>query len=304
MNDRFLSFTHDEWASLRANTPMTLDEGDVEKLRGINERISLEEVAIVYLPLSRLLNLYVTASQGLYTVTDTFLGRPAAKVPYIIGVAGSVAVGKSTTSRVLQALLSRWPAHPQVDIVTTDGFLYPNSVLEERGILDRKGFPESYDQRALLDFVAAVKSGHPEVEAPVYSHEAYDIIPGATTMVAQPDIVIVEGLNVLQTGEGRVVVSDFFDFSVYVDAEEADIRRWYVDRFMTLRETLFRDPESYFHRYSDLSDSAAYEVATTIWDTINGLNLKENILPTRERAHLIVAKDADHSVRQVRLRRI
>ncbi len=304
MNDRFLSFTHDEWASLRANTPMTLDEGDVEKLRGINERISLEEVAIVYLPLSRLLNLYVTASQGLYTVTDTFLGRPAAKVPYIIGVAGSVAVGKSTTSRVLQALLSRWPAHPQVDIVTTDGFLYPNSVLEERGILDRKGFPESYDQRALLDFVAAVKSGHPEVEAPVYSHEAYDIVPGTTTMVAQPDIVIVEGLNVLQTGEGRVVVSDFFDFSVYVDAEEADIRRWYVDRFMTLRETLFRDPDSYFHRYSDLSDSAAYEVATTIWDTINGLNLKENILPTRERAHLIVAKDADHSVRQVRLRRI
>jgi len=304
MNDRFLSFTHDEWAALRANTPMTLDEGDVEKLRGINERISLEEVAIVYLPLSRLLNLYVTASQGLYTVTDTFLGRPAAKVPYIIGVAGSVAVGKSTTSRVLQALLSRWPAHPQVDIVTTDGFLYPNSVLEERGILDRKGFPESYDQRALLDFVAAVKSGHPQVEAPVYSHEAYDIIPGATTMVAQPDIVIVEGLNVLLTGEGRVVVSDFFDFSVYVDAEEADIRRWYVDRFMTLRETLFRDPHSYFHRYSDLSDSAAYEVATTIWDTINGLNLKENILPTRERAHLIVAKDADHSVRQVRLRRI
>jgi type I pantothenate kinase len=177
-------------------------------------------------------------------------------------------------------------------------------VLEERGILDRKGFPESYDQRALLDFVAAVKSGHPQVEAPVYSHEAYDIIPGATTMVAQPDIVIVEGLNVLLTGEGRVVVSDFFDFSVYVDAEEADIRRWYVDRFMTLRETLFRDPHSYFHRYSDLSDSAAYEVATTIWDTINGLNLKENILPTRERAHLIVAKDADHSVRQVRLRRI
>lgn len=304
MNDRFLSFTHDEWAALRANTPMTLDEGDVEKLRGINERISLEEVAIVYLPLSRLLNLYVTASQGLYTVTDTFLGRPAAKVPYIIGVAGSVAVGKSTTSRVLQALLSRWPAHPQVDIVTTDGFLYPNSVLEERGILDRKGFPESYDQRALLDFVAAVKSGNPEVEAPVYSHDAYDIIPGATTLVAQPDIVIVEGLNVLQTGEGRVVVSDFFDFSVYVDAEESSIRRWYVDRFMTLRETLFRDPDSYFHRYSDLSDSAAYEVATTIWDTINGLNLKENILPTRERAHLIVAKDADHSVRQVRLRRI
>lgn len=304
MNDRFLSFTHDEWAALRANTPMTLDEGDVEKLRGINERISVDEVAVVYLPLSRLLNLYVTASQGLYTVTDTFLGRPAAKVPYIIGVAGSVAVGKSTSSRVLQALLSRWPAHPKVDIVTTDGFLFPNEVLEQRGILDRKGFPESYDQRALLDFVAAVKSGHPEVQAPVYSHEAYDIIPGATTTIGQPDIVIVEGLNVLQTGEGRLVVSDFFDFSLYVDANESDIRRWYVDRFMTLRETLFRDPESYFHRYAGLTDADALEVAAAIWDTVNGVNLKQNILPTRERAHLILTKAADHTVEQVRLRRI
>ncbi len=246
----------------------------------------------------------MTASQGLYTVTDTFLGRPAAKVPYIIGVAGSVAVGKSTSSRVLQALLSRWPAHPKVDIVTTDGFLYPNDVLEQRGILDRKGFPESYDQRALLDFVAAVKSGHPEVQAPVYSHEAYDIVPGATTTIGQPDIVIVEGLNVLQTGEGRVVVSDFFDFSVYVDADEQDIRRWYIDRFMTLRETIFRDPDSYFHRYSDLSSTDAQQIATTIWDTVNGVNLRQNILPTRERAHLILSKAADHSVEQVRLRRI
>ena len=304
MNDRFLAFTHDEWAALRANTPMTLDEGDLDKLRGINERISLEEVANVYLPLSRLLNLYVTASQGLYNVTDTFLGRPAAKVPYIIGVAGSVAVGKSTTSRVLQALLSRWPAHPQVDIVTTDGFLHPNEILQQRGHLHRKGFPESYDQRALLDFVAAVKSGQEVVEAPVYSHEAYDIVAGAKTIVAQPDIVIVEGLNVLQTGDARVMVSDYFDFSVYVDASEADIRHWYIDRFMTLRQTIFRDPSSYFHRYAGLSDETAIETAGEIWDTINGVNLRDNILPTRERAHLIVEKADDHLVRQVRLRRI
>ena len=304
MNDRFLSFTHDEWAALRANTPMTLDESDLDKLRGINDLISLEEVANVYLPLSRLLNLYVTASQGLYNVTDTFLGRPAAKVPYIIGVAGSVAVGKSTTSRVLQALLSRWPDHPQVDIVTTDGFLHPNSVLQQRGHLHRKGFPESYDQRGLLEFVAAVKSGEAEVEAPVYSHEAYDIVAGVKTTVAQPDIVIVEGLNVLQTGDARVMVSDYFDFSVYVDANEADIRSWYIDRFMTLRKTIFRDPNSYFHRYAGLSDETAVETAREIWDTINGVNLRENIFPTRERAHLIVEKADDHLVRRVRLRRI
>lgn len=304
MNDRYLSFSHDEWATLRASTPLTLDENDLDKLRGINERISLEEVTDVYLPLSRLLNLYVTASQGLYNVTDTFLGKPAAKVPYIIGVAGSVAVGKSTTSRVLQALLSRWPAHPQVDIVTTDGFLFPNAVLEERGIANRKGFPESYDQRALLDFVADLKSGVTSVAAPVYSHEAYDIVPGASTVVARPDVVIVEGLNVLQTAEAKVVVSDFFDFSVYVDADESDVRGWYVERFMTLRETLFRDPASYFHRYAGLSDDEAVSTATDIWETINGLNLRQNILPTRDRAHLILEKAQDHSVRRVRLRRI
>lgn len=304
MNDRFLKFSHDEWAALRANTPLTLDEDDLEKLRGINERISLEEVAMVYLPLSRLLNLYVTASQGLYNVTDTFLGRPAAKVPYIIGVAGSVAVGKSTTSRVLQALLSRWPAHPQVDIVTTDGFLMSNAELEKRGLLERKGFPESYDQRGLLEFVASLKSGSEAAEAPVYSHEAYDIVPGAKTVIAQPDIVIVEGLNVLQTGDARVMVSDFFDFSVYVDAAEEHIRHWYIERFLTLRATLFQEPDSYFHRYASLSEAEAQVTAGMIWDSINGVNLRANILPTRDRAHLIVEKAADHTVSTVRLRRI
>lgn len=305
MDDRFLSFDHDTWAELRSNTPLTLSEDDLSKLRGINERISLDEVATVFLPLSRLLNLYVSASQGLSQVTDTFLGQPAARVPYVIGVAGSVAVGKSTTSRVLQALLSRWPDHPKVDLITTDGFLYPNVELERRGIMDKKGFPESYDTRKLVEFLAGVKSGAKRVEAPVYSHERYDIVPGVSNVVAQPDIVIVEGLTVLQGGSSSsIFVSDFFDFSVYVDADEYDIKDWYVERFMTLRDTVFMNPDSYFHKYTSLSKEQAEATANEIWETINGVNLRENILPTRERAHLILEKDPDHSVRRVRLRKI
>jgi len=305
MNDRFLSFDHDTWAQLRSNTPLTLSEDDLAKLRGINESISLDEVTTVFLPLSRLLNLYVSASQGLSQVTDTFLGQPAGRVPYVIGVAGSVAVGKSTTSRVLQALLSRWPNHPKVDIITTDGFLYSNAELERRGLTDKKGFPESFDTRRLVEFLAGVKSGADRVEAPVYSHERYDIVPGVSNIVAQPDIVIVEGLTVLQGGSGAsVFASDFFDFSVFVDADESDIKDWYVQRFMTLRGTVFVDPESYFHKYAVLSDEEAAATADDIWDRINGVNLRENILPTRERAHLILEKDPDHLVRRVRLRKI
>jgi type I pantothenate kinase len=309
LNARFIDFDHDEWAELRANTPMTLDESDLARLRGINEELSLSEVAQIYLPLSRLLNLYVAASQQLYKVTDTFLGQPAERVPYVIGVAGSVAVGKSTVARVLQALLARWPDHPKVDLVTTDGFLYPNQVLEQRGLMDRKGFPESYDVRHLVRFLAAVKAGERNVGAPVYSHLAYDVVPDEERETDQPDILIVEGLNVLQTGDGgstraKVFVSDFFDFSIYMDTEEEHVVQWYVDRFLTLRDTVFQDPDSYFHRYADLTEAEAIETARDIWIRINGPNLRENILPTRERAHLIIEKDADHTIRKVRLRRI
>jgi type I pantothenate kinase len=298
----------EDWSRLAPSVPLPLDEADLERLRGINEHLSLAEAADIHHPLSRLLSLYVGATKGLHVATDTFLGDLPAKVPYVIGIAGSVAVGKSTTARLLQTLLSRWPDHPRVELVTTDGFLLPNAELERRGILHRKGFPESYDTSALLDFVSAVKSGEPEVIAPVYSHLRYDIRPDEQVVVRQPDVLIVEGLNVLQTGTGRdgdgVFVSDYFDFAIYIDADETDIRRWYVERFRTLRSTAFADPRSYFHRYAGLEDHEADATAGLIWDTINGPNLKENILPTRSRADLILQKGPDHLVDHVRLRRL
>ncbi|MPZ24374.1 MAG: type I pantothenate kinase [Dehalococcoidia bacterium] len=302
-------FSRDEWAPLRAATPLTLSESDLGDLRGINERIDLNEVAEIYLPLSRLLNLYVAAVQDLHRAADTFLGQPTGKVPYVIGVAGSVAVGKSTTARILQALLSRWPDHPRVDLVTTDGFLFPNRILESRGIMSRKGFPESYDLRRLVRFVADVKSGRAEVSAPVYSHLTYDVLADEVQTIRQPDIVIVEGLNVLQTGGDHerppgVFVSDYFDFTIYVDADERHIQQWYVERFLALRDTAFRDASSYFHRYASLSTEEARRLATGIWEAINGPNLVENIAPTRTRAHLILEKSADHSVQSVHLRKL
>jgi type I pantothenate kinase len=303
----YATFSRLEWAHLRDATPLTLTEEDLATLRGINESISLQEVIEIYLPLSRLLNLYVSATQHLHDATQTFLGDPNMKVPYVIGVAGSVAVGKSTTARILQALLSRWADHPRVALITTDGFLHPNEVLETRGLLRRKGFPESYDRRRLLRFVADIKSGVSPLVAPVYSHITYNIVPGDLQTVANADIVIIEGLNVLQGGpsnKSHPVVSDYFDFSIYVDAKEEDLIEWYVNRFLRLRDTVFRDPNSYFHRYSNLTQEEAIATARNIWVDINGKNLRENILPTRERAKLILEKGENHSVRQVRLRKL
>jgi type I pantothenate kinase len=301
----YLRFSRAEWAHLRASTPLPLTESDLSTLRGINEDISLDEVAGIYLPLSRLLNLYVSAIQSLHKATDTFLGHLPAKVPYIIGIAGSVAVGKSTMARILQALLSRWPDHPKVDLVTTDGFLYPTAVLEKRGLMDRKGFPESYDQRRLVHFLTEIKSGKREVSAPVYSHLIYDIVEGAAQTVCHPDVLIVEGLNVLQSSRGsRTFVSDFFDFSIYIDAKEETIENWYVARFLKFRETVFRNPQSYFNRYSKLTVDEATAKAHSIWRQINGPNLRDNIQPTRERAQLILRKGTGHSVEEVRLRKL
>ncbi|MGH9095602.1 MAG: type I pantothenate kinase [Acidimicrobiales bacterium] len=306
---RYRVFDRRSWSGLRASTPLTLSATELEHLRATNEAVSLDEVTDIYLPLSRLLSLYVDATSGLHRASNTFLGRPERKVPYVIGIAGSVAVGKSTTARILQALLARWPAHPRVDLVTTDGFLYPNRVFEDRGMMDRKGFPDSYDQRRLLEFMADVKSGVAEVEAPVYSHHSYDIVPGASQVVQSPDIVIVEGLNVLQPGgvpgrPSRQMVSDFFDFSIYVDADESDIGSWYVERFLALCRTAFRDPEAYFHRFASLTRPEAVATARHIWSTVNAVNLRQNILPTRERAHLILGKGTDHAVHQIRLRKL
>jgi type I pantothenate kinase len=302
---RYECFDRDEWAKLRAATPLTLDNADLARLSGINENVDVDEVVAVYLPLSRLLNLHVRATMDLHETTSTFLGKLAPKVPYVIGVAGSVAVGKSTFSRILQTLLARWPDHPRVELVTTDGFLYPNETLEARGIMHRKGFPESYDARALLSFLHDLKSGAPVVTAPVYSHVGYDIVAGEELAVTGPDILILEGLNLLQVGtQATSFVSDYFDFSIYIDADEADIEDWYVDRFLTLRASVFQNPESYFAHYADLDDAEAVSTAQAIWESINRPNLRDHIEPTRERATLVMHKASDHRVDQIRLRKL
>ena len=356
----FRRFDRDEWSKLRADTPMTLTQIDLDELRGLNDKIDLQEVETIYLPLSRLLNLYVAATQKLFRATNSFLhsedrkvpyvigiagsvavGKSTTarmgffvmvelclnlyvaatqklfratnnflhsedrKVPYVIGIAGSVAVGKSTTARILRRLLSRWPHHPKVDLVTTDGFLLPNAILEREGLMARKGFPESYDLPSILRFMSDIKAGKPKVTAPLYSHLTYDVLAGETLTIDQPDILIVEGINVLQTGrpprDGRGIpnVSDFFDFSIYIDAEIADLSDWYIDRFFSLRDGAFKNPKSYFHRYASYSDVQARETATRIWETINLVNLRENVLPTRPRADLVLRKGADHAVRSV-----
>ncbi len=305
----FVEFTRAEWRRRRDATPLTLSAEELERLRGVNDPISLNEVEEIYLPLSRLLSLHVAAVQQLHATTGDFLGRRTPKVPYVVGIAGSVAVGKSTFARLLQTLLARWPSHPRVDLVTTDGFLFPNRVLRARGLMDRKGFPESYDLRRLVRFLADVKSGQPEARAPVYSHLTYDVVPGRHVAIRRPDILILEGLGVLHTGTAasrgpQVFVSDFFDFSIYIDAEEANIRRWFIERFLTFRETAFRDPSSYFKRFAELPVPEARRMAGKVWRTINGLNLRESILPTRTRANLILVKGVDHRVERVLMRRL
>jgi type I pantothenate kinase len=308
--DPYVDFGRDEWSRLRASTPLPLGEQDVEKLRGLNEPMPLTEVEDIYLPLSRLLNLRVAATRELHAVTETFLGHLHAGVPYVIGIAGSVAAGKSTIARILQALLGRWPDHPRVDLVTTDGFLFPNATLEARGLMARKGFPESYDVRLLMRFLADLKAGAPEVRTPRYSHLTYDILPGDEIVLRAPHIVIVEGVNVLQTPNRRgradasVVVSDFFDFSIYVDADEDDLERWYVDRLLLLRETSLHDSDSFFKFLTDYSEDATREFAHNIWTQVNLVNLHENIAPTRGRAHLVLEKGRNHAVQRILLRKV
>lgn len=298
------------WSKLSASTPLPLTDEDVERLRGLGDPIDLAEVDAIYRPLSRLLNLYVTATTGLHQATSTFLREDPPRTPYVIGVAGSVAVGKSTTARVLREMLARWPETPRVELITTDGFLYPNTELARRGLMERKGFPESYDRRALIRFLSRVKAGQAEVRAPLYSHVIYDIVPGEEVVVRKPDVLIVEGLNVLQPArpsavdESTVAVSDFFDFSIYVDARTRNIRQWYVDRFLELRRTAFSRPDSYFRRYAELTDEEATARALSIWESINAPNLEHNILPTRGRATLVLTKGSDHTVQRVRLRKL
>ncbi|MGL5770672.1 MAG: type I pantothenate kinase [Plesiomonas shigelloides] len=305
----FVSFERQEWADLRDAIPLTLTESDLERLKGINDELSLDEVIEIYLPLSRLLNFYIRSNLRRQSVLDQFLGREGQRIPYVIGIAGSVAVGKSTTARILQALLSRWPEHRHVELVTTDGFLHPNAVLHERGIMKKKGFPESYDMRRFVQFISDVKSGQPRVSAPVYSHLIYDIVPDGEKVIEQPDILLLEGLNVLQSGMDyphdphRVFVSDFVDFSIYVDADTALLKSWYIERFLKFRKGAFSDPNSYFHNYAKLSEEEAVSIANQIWDEINGLNLQQNILPTRERASLILTKGKEHAVERVCLRK-
>ncbi|EKN3461722.1 type I pantothenate kinase [Yersinia enterocolitica] len=305
----YLQFDRTQWAALRDSVPLMLTEEEIVKLKGINEDLSLDEVAQIYLPLSRLLNFYISSNLRRQAVLEQFLGTDGQRIPYVIGIAGSVAVGKSTTARLLQALLSRWPEHRSVELITTDGFLYPNKVLNERGLMKKKGFPQSYDMHSLVKFVSEVKSGADHVTAPVYSHLIYDIVPDGNKIIKQPDILILEGLNVLQSGMDyphdphHVFVSDFVDFSIYVDAPEDLLQSWYINRFLKFRQGAFSNPDSYFHNYAKLPETEAVKIATQLWKEINGLNLKQNILPTRERASLIMTKSANHAVESVRLRK-
>ncbi|AJJ63728.1 type I pantothenate kinase [Yersinia aldovae] len=305
----YLQFDRTQWAALRDSVPLTLTEEEIVKLKGINEDLSLDEVAQIYLPLSRLLNFYISSNLRRQAVLEQFLGTDGQRIPYVIGIAGSVAVGKSTTARLLQALLSRWPEHRSVELITTDGFLHPNKVLNERGLMKKKGFPESYDMHNLVKFVSEVKSGADHVTAPVYSHLIYDVVPDGNKIIKQPDILILEGLNVLQSGMDyphdphHVFVSDFVDFSIYVDAPEDLLQSWYINRFLKFRQGAFSNPDSYFHNYAKLPETEAVKIATQLWKEINGLNLKQNILPTRERASLIMTKSANHAVENVRLRK-